>query len=76
MCLMPSRNPPCASVEHSRLAHVASFAIVASPVVFVLLALIGADIRVLALLAFAVLGSLLILTDESLEAKPHMVLFQ
>ena len=76
MRLMPLQNLPCASVERSRLTHVASFAIVASPVVLVLLALIGADICVLALLALAVLGSLLILTDETLETKPHMVLFQ
>jgi hypothetical protein len=39
-------------------------------------ALIGADICVLALLASGVLASLVILTDESLETKPHMVLFQ
>ena len=44
--------------------------------ILALLALIGADICVLALLAFVVLGSLVILTDESLETKPHMVLFQ
>jgi hypothetical protein len=68
-------NPPCASVERSRLMHVASFAILASPVVLVLLALIGADIWVLAALALAV-GGLLILTGESLETKPHMLLFQ
>jgi hypothetical protein len=30
----------------------------------------------LAPLAFGVLGSLVILTDESLEKKPHMVLCQ
>ena len=76
MRLMPSQNPPCASVERSRLTQVASCAIIASPVILALLALIGVDICVLALLAFAVLGSLVILTDESLETKPHMVLFQ
>jgi hypothetical protein len=37
---------------------------------------IGADICVLAPLALALLGSVLILTDETLETKPHMVLFQ
>ena len=73
---MPSQNPPCTSAERSRLTQVASCAIIASPVILGLLALIGADICVLALLAFVVLGSLVILTDESLETKPHMVLFQ
>jgi hypothetical protein len=76
MCLMPSQNPPCASAERSRLTQAASCATIASPVILTLLALIGADICILALLAFGVLGSLVILTDESLETKPHMVLFQ
>ena len=74
MRLMSSQNPPCASAERSRLTQVASCPIIASLLILALLALIGVDICVLALLAF--LGSLVILTDDSLETKPHMVPFQ
>lgn len=66
--------PP--SAGSLRWPQVASVVTAASPIVFAALALFGASISAIALIGVTVLGSLLILTDESLETKPHMVVFQ
>ncbi len=72
---MQSHTIPSGRPASGRLG-LAGISVIAVAVILGVLALLGLDPSIVALIAIVVLGSILIVTDESLEQKePHVPLF-